>query len=628
MCGVAGIVQCDGAPVPRATSVAAVMGRALAHRGPDASGVWQSSDHQVLLVHRRLSIIDPGPDGAQPMILDGGNEVVAFNGEIYNYKELRCELESRGHRFRTASDTEVLGRLVVALGPQSLARVRGMFAFALWNPRSRSLLLARDRFGVKPLYVVPSPSAISFASELGALRVAGRVEAAPSASAVLAFLAWGSVLPPLAWHRGVEVLEAGTWLEWRQDRGANRGRFADAREPYLTEDGAARGERELRDAVADAVQSSIRAHLIADVPVGVFLSGGIDSGALVSCAASAGAANLRTFTVGFDDQSEADRAASVAAAFGTTHEELHLEPESVAQEIPAVVSRFDQPTIDGVNSYFVSKAVAATGIKAVLSGAGGDELFCGYPSFRRIPRAMSMKRAAGPLWGSIALAGRGVLPGRLQARWRHFASSNGNISEAYRVQRGFLMPSEIATLAGPALTEPSVWRTASDELHEVERLLLEPRGPERPVASIARLESRLYLQAQLLRDLDVMSMAHGLEVRVPFVDHELVAAVWPELGRHPSLHAGKSLLHSTLARPLPAAVVEAPKQGFTLPFARWMHAELASFVREGLSSLARERWITHDGPSRVWNDWIAGDAHWSRPWGLGALGHFITGKLT
>jgi asparagine synthase (glutamine-hydrolysing) len=210
MCGIAGIVQRDGAPVPQAASLASVLGNALAHRGPDASGVWQSADHQALLIHRRLAIIDPGPDGAQPMILDGGDEVIVFNGEIYNYKELRHELEGRGYRFRTASDTEVLGRLVVALGPESLSRVRGMFAFALWNPRSRSLLLARDRFGIKPLYVVSNRSAVSFASELGALKAAKIVEPTPSASAILAFLAWGSVLPPLAWNGGVEMLDAGT----------------------------------------------------------------------------------------------------------------------------------------------------------------------------------------------------------------------------------------------------------------------------------------------------------------------------------------------------------------------------------------------------------------------------------
>jgi len=622
MCGIAGIVMRDGAPVPRAADMGAALDNALAHRGPDAAGAWHSSAQDVLLVHRRLAIIDPGPDGAQPMVLGDGHEVIVFNGEIYNYQELRRDLESQGQRFQTASDTEVLGRLVVAKGPAALARVRGMFALALWNPRSRALLLARDRFGIKPLYVVPGKSSLSFASELGALRAAGLVESTPSSAAVLGFLAWGSIPPPLAWNRDVEMLESGTWLRWC-DGAEDRGRFADAREPYVTVGDPARDERDFRASVAEAVQSSVRAHLVADVPVGVFLSGGIDSGALVSCATSAGATNLRTFTVGFDDDSsEANRAASVAATFGTAHEELHLEASSVARELPAIISRFDEPTIDAVNSYFVSKAVAATGIKAVLSGAGGDELFCGYPSFTRLPRAMELKRAAGPLWPSIAVLGRGVLPAHLQARWRHFATSNGNVLEAYRVQRGFLMPQEIATLAGPALTEPSVWRAASDELHRAEQALLTPLGLERPTASIARHESRLYLQSQLLRDVDVMSMSHGLEVRVPFVDHELVSAVWPELGGHPSLRAGKQLLHSTLARPLPTAIVSHPKQGFTLPFARWMRTELAGFVQDGMARLAGQGWLASDAPSRVWTDWVGGRVHWSRPWGLAMLGVF------
>jgi asparagine synthase (glutamine-hydrolysing) len=624
MCGIAGIVERDGAPIAAAADVAASLGRALAHRGPDASGVWQSPAHDVLLVHRRLAIIDPGPDGAQPMTLDEGRLVIVFNGEVYNYRELRRELEAKGHRFKTASDTEVLGRFVAVMGPRALARVRGMFAFALWNADARTLLLARDRFGIKPLYVVSKGSSVRFASELGALKAARLVDSAPSAAAVMAFLAWGSVPPPLAWNRDVEMLEAGTWQEWGRDRAGERGRFADAREPYRTVDEPVRDEGELGAAVADAVRSSVRAHLVADVPVGVFLSGGIDSGALVSCATSVGATNLRTFTVGFDDESsEADRAASVAATFGTTHAELHLNASSVGRELPEVVARLDQPTIDAVNSYFVSRAVAATGIKAVLSGAGGDELFCGYPSFTRIPRAMQFKRATGPLWAPIAALGGSVLPTRLQARWRHFAASNGNIVEAYRVQRGFLMPEELAALAGPALSEPSVWHAASDDVRRVEQVLLNPLGSERPAASVARLESRLYLQSQLLRDLDVMSMAHGLEVRVPFVDHELVTAVWPELGRHAALRAGKPLLHSTLDRRLPPAVVGRPKQGFTLPFARWMRGDLAPFVQDGLERLARQGWIAPHAPSHVWDDWLGGRTHWSRPWGLGTLGHFV-----
>jgi asparagine synthase (glutamine-hydrolysing) len=622
MCGIAGIVQRDGSPLEEATDVAATLGRALAHRGPDGAGVWQSPLQDALLVHRRLAIIDLSLEASQPMSLDDGRYVIVFNGEIFNYRELRQELESEGHGFRTKSDTEVLARLVAVKGPAAFARLRGMFAIALWDSISRSLLVARDRFGIKPLYVTVTRNSVAFASELGPLRAARLVDREPSAAAVLAFLSWGSVPPPLAWHHGAEMLEAGSWREWRNGV-EHRGQFADTRDAFRTADVSAAGEQELYARARDAIRSSVHAHLVADVPVGVFLSGGIDSGALVSCATSLGASNLRTFTVDFDDaSSEADRARAVARAFGTNHVELRLNADAVATELPDIVSRLDQPTVDAVNAYFVSRAVASTGIKAVLSGAGGDEVFCGYPSFRRIPRAMAIKRASGRVWPALAAVGAAAIPDRLRPRWRHFDASNGNVAEAYRVQRGFLMPPEIAALAGPALIEPSVWHGASARVRGAEQALLDPTGAERPVASIARLESRCYLQSQLLRDLDVMSMAHGLEVRVPFVDHHLVTAVWPELGRHAAARVGKRLLHRSLDVLLPDAIVQHPKQGFTLPFDRWMRGDLASFVRDGMHRLARRQWIASDVPERLWADWTRGTVHWSRPWGLSILGHF------
>jgi asparagine synthase (glutamine-hydrolysing) len=287
------------------------------------------------------------------------------------------------------------------------------------------------------------------------------------------------------------------------------------------------------------------------------------------------------------------------------------------------VARLDSPTVDAVNSFYVSRAVASTGIKAVLSGAGGDELFGGYPTFRRLPEALAVKRFAGPAWPLVAAAGRAVMPKRLRARWRHFAGSNGRLVEAYRVQRGFLLPAELADLAGPALRDSSVWNDCLEVVRRMERELLEPSGAETATAAVARLESRLYLQSQLLRDIDVMGMAHGLEIRVPFVDHALIAAVWPELGRHPALLAGKSLLHATLERPLPADVVRHPKQGFTLPLGRWIQGPLAPLVHDGMDRLAQAGWIAAGAPGRVWNAWRSGQVHWSRPWGLAVLGHFL-----
>ena len=622
MCGIAGVVRRNGAPIADAARLARTLGDALAHRGPDGAGVWQSRDRDVLVVHRRLAIIDLSDAASQPMTIDG-RHTVAFNGEVFNYRELRTSLERDGEPFSTSSDTEVLLRLLMRRGPTALAQVRGMFALAWWDDERRALLLARDRFGIKPLYVVTREESVAFSSELAALRSTQLVDRNPSPAAVLAFLTWGSVPPPLAWNRGAEMLEPGTWLDWRRDGGAIRGRFADPRDAYRSTSAPARPEGDFRADVAEAVRASVQAHLVADVPVGVFLSGGIDSGALVSAAASVGTTDLRTFTVVFDDgTSEAARARTVAERFGTSHHELYVDARHVAADLPHILERLDQPTIDAVNSYYVSRAVAATGIKAVLSGAGGDELFGGYPSFVRVPRALRIRRLARPVWPAIARVGGALVSRRLQARWRHFAHSASNIIEGYRVQRGFLLPAEVAAVAGPALTDPQIWAEACGALQRAEHMRLESAGAERPVASIARLESRLYLQSQLLRDLDAMSMAHALEVRVPFVDHELLGAVWPELGQHPTLLRRKRLLYSTLDRPLPNAVIHHPKQGFTLPFARWMRGDLAPLVEEGLTRAAQAGWLAHDVPARINREWRAGHVHWSRPWGLSVLGRF------
>ena len=373
MCGIAGVVQRDGRLPGDLAALAATLGQALAHRGPDGAGTWQAPDGNMLLVHRRLAIIDPGPGGGQPMATPDGRFHIVFNGEVYNYRALRADLQSHGERFVSGSDTEVLLRLVSRGGTARLADVRGMFAFACWDALERSLLVARDRFGIKPLYVAAGPRHVAFASELGALRASGLGGGETSAAGVLAFLEWGSVPPPLTWQRGVDMLEPGTWRRWRLDGREERGVFADARTAYASGVQPRRSVDAFRADVGPAVRESVRAHLVADVPVGVFLSGGIDSGALVSCATSVGATNLQTFTVGFDDvSSEVERARSVATLFGTTHHELHVDPSDVARELLAVLARLDQPTIDAVNSFFVARAVATTGIKAVLSGAGGQ----------------------------------------------------------------------------------------------------------------------------------------------------------------------------------------------------------------------------------------------------------------
>jgi asparagine synthase (glutamine-hydrolysing) len=624
MCGIGGLVSFGATDAGRDAARAAELSAALAHRGPDGAGTWRSPDGRALFVHRRLAIIDPSEGGAQPMVSPDGRHVIVFNGEVYNYRELRTRLEQEGERFSTASDTEVLLRLIARRGPDGLADVRGMFACAVWDSREQSLLIARDRFGIKPMYVAATVDRVAFASEVGALRRARLVERDLSPAGVLAYLAWASIPAPLTWLRGVEAIDAGTWCRWSRDGRQTRGCFADATSAYVSAPEASMSEAAMRERVAQAVRDTVRAHLVADVPVGVFLSGGIDSGAIVSTARSMTGADLHTYTVVVDEDeySEATLAREVAEAFGSTHHVLRVDGSSIHRELHALVQRIDQPTADAVNTYYVSKAVASTGLKSVLSGVGGDEVFGGYPSFERIPAGLQIGRALGPAMRATGAAAALALPAWRAAKWRHFAG-DPDLESGYRAVRGFLMPEELDAVRGPALGETGVREAAETAVAAAEARLFTPAGPERPLASVARMETRGFLRSQLLRDSDAVSMAHGLELRVPFVDHELQRAVWPALGAHPSLLRGKRVLYETVPRPLPRAVTHAPKRGFTLPFAEWMRGPLREPVREGLHALASCGWIAPHAPDEVWSAWQRGQAHWSRAWGLGMLGRFL-----
>jgi asparagine synthase (glutamine-hydrolysing) len=617
MCGIAGVVRHGGEVGP---DPAASLDAALAHRGPDGGGVWRSPAGDALFVHRRLAIIDPGPSGAQPMATPDGRHILVLNGEVYNYRELRQSLAGRGEAFSTGSDTEVLLRLLARDGADALREVRGMFALAWWDTVTRSLVVARDRFGIKPLYVAARGGSVAFASEIQALVSSGLVERAIDPAGVLGYLAWGTVPPTLTCIAGVESLAPGMWTRWSAEGAREQRAFADMAAVYARPFSGAT-ESQLRDRAGAAVQQSVAAHLVADVPVGIFLSGGIDSSAILSAAVNAGISGVNTYTVRFDDRSsEHQYARLVASAFGATHHELVLDSSRIVSDLPRIIARLDQPTLDAVNSFYVSAAVAGTGIKAVLSGTGGDELFGGYPSFRRLPAALRWKRLLEPVVPAIRPAVAAVLPERLTERWQHFMSGNGRIDAAYRTQRGLFMPAELERVAGPALRD--CWTAASARLAAAESTLFDGTATTLE-GDVARLETRVYLGSQLLRDLDVMSMAHGLEVRVPFVDHLLLDAIWPDLGAHPALMRGKRLLHETLSRRLPPAAVDRPKQGFTLPFATWIGGELQPFVRSGMAHLAESGWIAPDAPEATWRAWQAGAAHWSRPWALGLLGEFL-----
>lgn len=618
MCGIAGIwsERAIGDPV----GLAGRFDAALAHRGPDGHAHSTHDNARLLLVHRRLAILDPGAAGEQPMRTPDERHTMVFNGEIYNHAALRRALEQQGEQFTSRCDTEVLLRLVARRGPEALAGVRGMFALAMWDAAERTLLVARDRFGIKPLYVTASGGRLAFASELRALLHAGVCDRTIDPAAVLAFLRWGSIPGPLTWLRDSIALEPGTWRRWSSDRSSVCGRFADARDLWRCDSGSTgRSEADLRDATRAALADSLRAHLVADVPVGCFLSGGIDSSALVALASAQGRP-LQTFTVVVDEATHSEErfAAETAQRFGTVHQTLRVNPALLLEAWPAVLRHMDQPTIDGLNSYVVSSAVAATGVKTVLSGIGGDEAFGGYPSFTRVPRGARLGRMPRGLRMTVANTLARRQPAWRGEKIRHAAAHADSTFELYRAVRGWLMPPEIATLAGPALQDGPLGVCVDS----VEQAASVPAGAEHVHAAVARLETTMYLRHQLLRDADVMSMAHGLEVRVPFVDHELLSAVWPAVGAHPHLLQKKRLLVDSLGGAVPASIAARPKQGFTLPFEHWIDGPLSDFIQDGLAQAARAGWLSATAPDVVLRDWRARACHWSRPWGLAVLGHF------
>jgi asparagine synthase (glutamine-hydrolysing) len=614
MCGIAGVWSSH--PIAEPAPLAERIDAALAHRGPDGRAWTVQDEGRLLLVHRRLAIIDPTPLASQPMSTADGRYTIIFNGEIYNHAQLRVELEREGERFASRSDTEVLLRLVARCGARALADVRGMFALGLWDSATRTLLAARDRFGIKPCYIASANGRIGVASEIRALQAAGFGDGV-TAAGIAAYLRWGAIPAPLTWLRGVESVEPGTWVQWNAD-GRRNGRFADPRQLWSGARDVDAGE--LRARTADAIAGSVNAHLVSDVPVGIFLSGGIDSAALVA-AACGRARKLHTFTVVFDEAShdEARHAACVAEQFDTEHHTLRVSSSDVVHRASALLTHLDQPTIDGVNTFFVSSAVAATGIKAVLSGIGGDEAFGGYPSFRRMIRGSQLGYVPRPFRVAAGHIGSYAKPSWRREKLRHAAATADSPFELYRAVRGWMMPAEIEAITGPALREA----TAVSVVDAIEDSLAAPVPAESKLATVARLETTMYLRQQLLRDADVMSMAHGLEVRVPFVDHQLIGTVWPALGSHPEMLAGKRLLVESLGCALPDAIVSRPKQGFTLPFEHWIDGPLADFVREGLRHAAREQWISRRAPDIVLRDWRERTCHWSRPWGLAVLGHFL-----
>ncbi|MGA2202581.1 MAG: asparagine synthase (glutamine-hydrolyzing) [Terriglobales bacterium] len=625
MCGIVGILARKTQIPPEVLEQAT---RSLAHRGPDDYGTVLLKDAEpepleIGLGHRRLAILDLSPLGHQPMQDPVTGNWIVFNGEIYNFRELRKELEAAGVEFKSHSDTEVILAAYRVWGESCLTRLGGMFAFALWDAPRKRLLLARDPMGIKPLYYHQSEQIFVFASEVRTLLGTGLVPRKVDPTGVLSYLAFGSVYEPWTIVEGMMAVPPGHVLT--VENGSVSGReywnplqsFSRAESEPRSGNGSA-----MADQLPAILRDAVLSHLVSDVPVGVFLSGGIDSSALVAVLSHNGV-RANTFSLVFQEEefNEGQYSREIARRFGTEHHEIPVSQQDTLAVLPEALCAMDQPTIDGINTYLVSAKTRAAGVKVALTGLGADEMFAGYSNFRRVPRMESLSKRFGrlprlarrPLAASIALFGG---KGDRSRKLAELATGHESVVHPY-----FLVRMLFGAAEREALFSAPDYRASQRSLDRVLQESITESQSLDPVNRVSYLESHFYTRNTLLRDSDFMSMAHGLELRVPFLDRALVEACFRIPGNK-KLQGDlpKSLLLASLGVELPREVVNRPKRGFTLPFERWLRGEIRAVVEDALRKSNWDQTSISAGAVReVWNRFLAGETSWSRPWSLFVL---------
>lgn len=608
MCGIAGMHAYLAVAPPVDRQELARMSERMVSRGPDGSGLWLSKDGRTGFGHRRLAIIDLSDGGAQPMHTPDGGLSITFNGEIYNYRELRAELQAAGRTFRSESDTEVLLHLYAVHGAAMVDRLRGMFAFGLWDAEKRSLLLARDPLGIKPLYWADDGWTLRFASQAKALLAGGAVSRDPDPAGIVGFHLFGSVPEPFTVWRGIQALPAGTTLTVDATGPGVPRRYYDVARALAERAISTGGGADTRVSIAEAVRDSVRHHLVADVPVAVFLSAGIDSGALLGTMSGLGVRDVTAVTLGFQEfegqpHDEAPLAAEVAARYGARHIVRTVDRAEFERDLPAILDAMDLPTVDGINTWFVAKAAREAGIKVALSGLGADECFGGYPSFTDVPRSVQWLWPVSSVPGLGALVRRGLSGAMAAGLHLHPKAAGvlqygGTWAGAYLLRRGVYMPWELDQVLDPALAAEGMRR-----LTPLSRIAaaIEAGRALGDFDRVAALETSLYMRNQLLRDADWAGMAHGVEIRVPFVDAFFLAA----LPAGPLLAGAnaKDAIAEVPDPPLPDPVRHRRKTGFSTPVGCWL--------REA-SGVSQPQAIDLSAASRAWarEVWRAG---WTGP---------------
>lgn len=561
----------DGRPEQTQAAVRDMMA-ASRHRGPDGSGSVEipQAEKSLVLGHTRLSIIDLSDGSRQPMQDSESGSWLAYNGEIYNFRALRAELEALEMKFVTSGDSEVLLKALVQWGEQALQKLEGMFAFAFWDARGRSLLLARDRVGVKPLYYCSGQSSHSgargfaFASEVKVLERARIGPLTPDRDAVDSFLAYGAVIGPNTIFKEIRELEPGHLL-----RVSARGEVAESEYWSLSGCLAASEPVEIRDFeqavshVRERLESAVEAHLVSDVPVGVFLSGGVDSSLLALLASRYAKSPITLLTVAFPEQefSELPYARQIAGGLRHHHEVVTLTPEKLRELLPEALSAMDQPTVDGINTFVISRVGASLGLKVLLTGIGGDELFGGYSTFTKVPRLLRYGAGLRPAARVLSkLSTKNPIPWKKVAE----AGSLRNLADAYLLQRSIR------------------WRQADRSVRST-RLQEDVESLANDFQKLAALELEFYARNQLLRDADVFSMANSVELRVPFLDTRLIAAALAiPAAYHFEGGRGKRITWRILRDLAGEQIPQRRKMGFTFPWQQWLRSELKETITQTL----------------------------------------------
>jgi len=573
MCGIAGLLT-QGCFQEKMEISLLKMQKALQHRGPDDRGVYISPEGEAAFAHTRLSILDLSPAGHQPMSTANGRYWITFNGEIYNFRELRSQLESQGEKFHSQTDTEVILKLYQQIGSDCVNQLRGMFAFAIWDNQEKTCFLARDPLGIKPLYYWQSGNTLVFASELRAILASGLPTISLSREGLYSYLISGSVPEPLTLIKGIRHLEAGNWLHWK---------LGDLKQQQYWQIDFTPKAISLPEAVEQtrsALTDSINHHFISDVPVGVFLSGGIDSSAITALASQTQSSQLHTYSIAFEESNwnEGDIAQKVAHKFDTQHTQLTVTKALGKELFLQFLTAIDQPSIDGFNTFCVSKIAQNDGMKVVLSGLGGDELFGGYGSFLKVPEMVKYGKQVQvlkPLSTTIGMGLERWATSNQLKRLGDFLQQNSTTTAAYRSFRGIFSHREARMLLSRYLPDETL-STDNRDWFPGKSIVFENSEEYANLPTIedevSQLEISNYMRNQLLRDSDVMSMAWGLELRVPFVDRWLID-VLASIPSSIRLANGKQLLTQAVPE-LPDWVVNRPKQGFFFPLEEWMKTGL------------------------------------------------------